>query len=146
MQHLFNGSGETILKCGDLSIEATILTPEEAGLLQAPQPLAAFCLEHLFYDFDDKPMSGAGSSAAPIAYASRPGSGRRWIERMRMKTTKARDQLIGLLADLDEEAVLQLVRSVSRPGMIRCKSSKTQTRACARWGCATNRASSSFRD
>jgi methanogenic corrinoid protein MtbC1 len=29
---------------------------------------------------------------------------------MRMKTTKARDQLIGLLADLDEEAVLQLVR------------------------------------
>jgi methanogenic corrinoid protein MtbC1 len=29
---------------------------------------------------------------------------------MRMKSTKARDQLIGLLADLDEEAVLQLVR------------------------------------
>jgi methanogenic corrinoid protein MtbC1 len=29
---------------------------------------------------------------------------------MRMKTTKAQDQLIGLLADLDEEAVLQLVR------------------------------------
>ncbi|CAG0928400.1 Mannosyl-D-glycerate transport/metabolism system repressor MngR [Thermoflexales bacterium] len=57
LQHLFSGSGETILKCGDLSIEATILTAEEAGLLQAPQPLAAFCLEHLFYDFDDKPIS-----------------------------------------------------------------------------------------
>jgi len=45
LQHLFNGSGETIF------------TPEEASLLQAPQPLAAFCLEHLFYDFDDKPIS-----------------------------------------------------------------------------------------
>ena len=57
LQHLFSGSGETILKRGDLSIEATILTAEEACLLQAPQPLAAFCLEHLFYDFDDKPIS-----------------------------------------------------------------------------------------
>ncbi len=57
LQHLFSGSGETILKRGELSIEATILTAEEACLLQAPQPLAAFCLEHLFYDFDDKPIS-----------------------------------------------------------------------------------------
>jgi DNA-binding GntR family transcriptional regulator len=57
LQHLFSGSGESILKRGDLSIEATILTAEEACLLQAPQPLAAFCLEHLFYDFDDKPIS-----------------------------------------------------------------------------------------
>ncbi|HSD84778.1 MAG TPA: GntR family transcriptional regulator [Anaerolineae bacterium] len=57
LQHLFNGSGETILKCGDLSIEATILTAEEACLLQAAQPLAAFCVEHLFYDFNDRPIS-----------------------------------------------------------------------------------------
>jgi DNA-binding GntR family transcriptional regulator len=57
LQHLFSGTGGTILKRGDLSIEATILTVEEACLLAAPQPLAAFCLEHLFYDFDDKPMS-----------------------------------------------------------------------------------------
>jgi DNA-binding GntR family transcriptional regulator len=57
LQHLFGGSGETILKRGDLNIEATILTAEEAYLLQAPQPMAAFCLEHLFYDFDDKPIS-----------------------------------------------------------------------------------------
>jgi GntR family transcriptional regulator len=57
LQHLFSGSGETILKRGDLSIEATILTAEEACLLQAPLPLAAFYLEHLFYDFDDKPIS-----------------------------------------------------------------------------------------
>jgi GntR family transcriptional regulator len=57
LQHLFSGTGETILKCGDLSIEATILTDEEARLLHASQPMAAFCLEHLFYDFDDKPIS-----------------------------------------------------------------------------------------
>ncbi len=57
LQHLFSGTGETILKCGDLSIEATILTNEEARLLKAPQPMAAFCLEHLFYDFDNKPIS-----------------------------------------------------------------------------------------
>lgn len=57
LQHLFSGSGETILKRGDLSIEATILTAEEVSLLQASQPMAAFCLEHLFYDFDDKPIS-----------------------------------------------------------------------------------------
>ena len=57
LQRLFSGAGETILKRGDLSIEATILNEEEARLLCAPQPLAAFCLEHLFYDFDDKPIS-----------------------------------------------------------------------------------------
>jgi GntR family transcriptional regulator len=57
LQRLFSGAGETILKRGDLSIEATILTDEEARLLCAPQPIAAFCLEHLFYDFDDKPIS-----------------------------------------------------------------------------------------
>jgi hypothetical protein len=53
LQHLFSGSGETILKRGDLNIEAAILTDEEARLLCALQPMAAFCLEHLFYDFDD---------------------------------------------------------------------------------------------
>jgi DNA-binding GntR family transcriptional regulator len=57
LQRLFSGAGETILKRGDLSIEATILTDDEAHLLCAPQPMAAFCLEHLFYDFDDKPIS-----------------------------------------------------------------------------------------
>ncbi|MBI5565063.1 MAG: GntR family transcriptional regulator [Chloroflexi bacterium] len=57
LQRLFSGAGETILKRGDLSVEATILTDEESRLLCAPQPMAAFCLEHLFYDFDDKPIS-----------------------------------------------------------------------------------------
>lgn len=57
LQRLFSGTGETILKRGDLSVEATILTDEESRLLCAPSPMAAFCLEHLFYDFDDKPIS-----------------------------------------------------------------------------------------
>jgi len=57
LRGLFNGTGETILKWGDISLEATLLTDEEAYLLQASQPTAALCFEHLFYDFDDKPIS-----------------------------------------------------------------------------------------
>jgi DNA-binding GntR family transcriptional regulator len=57
LQRLFNGTGETILKRGEINLEATILNDQEAKILQAPQPMAAFCFEHLFYDFDDKPIS-----------------------------------------------------------------------------------------
>ena len=57
LQQLFNGSSESLLKHGDISIEATLLDAEEARLLKAPQPMAAFCFEHLFYDFDNKPVS-----------------------------------------------------------------------------------------
>lgn len=57
LQRLFSGKGETILKRGGLNLEATLLDDAEARLLQVEQPNAAFCLEHLFYDFDDKPIS-----------------------------------------------------------------------------------------
>lgn len=57
LQQLFSGSRESLLKHGDIRIEATLLTDEEARLLKAPQPMAAFCFEHLFYDFDNKPVS-----------------------------------------------------------------------------------------
>jgi DNA-binding GntR family transcriptional regulator len=57
LQRLFNGAGETILKGGELSIEATLLNDEEARLLNSPQSMAAFCIEHLFFDFDDCPFS-----------------------------------------------------------------------------------------
>jgi DNA-binding GntR family transcriptional regulator len=57
LQHLFTGSSESILKHGEITIEADILTDEEAHLLQAEQPMAAFRLSHLFYDFDEKPIS-----------------------------------------------------------------------------------------
>jgi DNA-binding GntR family transcriptional regulator len=57
LQRLFSGAGETILKRGEISMEATLLTDEEAHLLQASQPMAALNFEHLFYDFDDIPIS-----------------------------------------------------------------------------------------
>ncbi len=57
LQRLFNGTGETILKRGEINLEATILNDEEAKILEAPRPMAAVCFEHLFYDFDDKPIS-----------------------------------------------------------------------------------------
>jgi GntR family transcriptional regulator len=57
LQRLFSGSGETILKRGDISLEATLLDEEEARLLQVEQPRAAFCFEHLFYDFEEHPIS-----------------------------------------------------------------------------------------
>lgn len=57
LQRLFSGSGETILKRGKISLDATLLDEEEACLLQVEQPKAAFCFEHLFYDFDDRPIS-----------------------------------------------------------------------------------------
>jgi DNA-binding GntR family transcriptional regulator len=57
LQRLFNGTGETILKHGNISLEATILNDEESQILHASRPMAAFCFEHLFYDFDDKPIS-----------------------------------------------------------------------------------------
>jgi GntR family transcriptional regulator len=57
LQGLFDGSGSALLKRGKLSIEACLLNEDEANLLQTPSPVAAFCLEHLFYDFDDQPVS-----------------------------------------------------------------------------------------
>ena len=57
LQRLFSGTGETILKCGEISVEATLLDKDESHLLQVQQPMAAFCFEHLFFDFDDKPIS-----------------------------------------------------------------------------------------
>jgi GntR family transcriptional regulator len=57
LQRLFSGTGETILKCGEISVEATLLDEDESHLLQVQGPMAAFCFEHLFFDFDDKPIS-----------------------------------------------------------------------------------------
>jgi GntR family transcriptional regulator len=54
---LFDGSSGTGLKRGNLKIEAVNLDKEEAGYLQGQIGDAAFCLEHIFYDFDDRPIS-----------------------------------------------------------------------------------------
>ena len=57
LQRLFNGTGDSILKRGDIHMDATLLNEEEATILQVQRPMAAFCLQHIFYDFDDKPVS-----------------------------------------------------------------------------------------
>ena len=57
LRGLFSGGGGLDLKRGDLTIEATILTKEEAILLRSETGFPAFRLEHIFYDFDDQPVS-----------------------------------------------------------------------------------------
>ena len=54
---LFVGNGETKLKSGKLTIEAAVLTKEEADVLNTLQMQPAFCIEHIFYDFEDRPIS-----------------------------------------------------------------------------------------
>jgi DNA-binding GntR family transcriptional regulator len=57
LRGLFSGGGESDLKRGDLTIDATMLTEEEAALLHSQAGTPAFRLEHIFYDFDDQPVS-----------------------------------------------------------------------------------------
>lgn len=54
---LFDGGSETYLKRGEFTIHATALTKEEAERLNSVEMLPAFRLEHIFYDFHDKPVS-----------------------------------------------------------------------------------------
>jgi DNA-binding GntR family transcriptional regulator len=57
LRGLFRGGGGSDLKRGDLAIEATVLTEEEAAVLCSEVGVPAFRLEHIFYDFDDRPVS-----------------------------------------------------------------------------------------
>ncbi|RPI52514.1 MAG: GntR family transcriptional regulator [Chloroflexi bacterium] len=57
LQGLFDGTGETVLQRGHLAIQATVLTEDEARLLNAAAGSAAFRIEHTFYDFDEQPVS-----------------------------------------------------------------------------------------
>jgi DNA-binding GntR family transcriptional regulator len=54
---LFSGTGETNLKRGELAIKAMVLNDNEARLLLAPPALPSFRLEHIFYDFNNRPVS-----------------------------------------------------------------------------------------
>lgn len=56
LRGLFDCTGATGLKRGELTVEATVLNEEESHLL-ATTGGAAFCLEHIFYDFADRPVS-----------------------------------------------------------------------------------------
>ncbi len=57
LRGLFSGGGEPDLKRGDLIIDATVLTEEEAALLHSAAGVPAFRLEHIFYDFGNRPVS-----------------------------------------------------------------------------------------
>ncbi len=57
LEGLFKGNDGQGLRRGDLSIEAVTLTQEEAGLLEVPAGSPAFCLEHIFYDFSNRPIA-----------------------------------------------------------------------------------------
>jgi GntR family transcriptional regulator len=57
LKGVFQGSSSPLIKSGELFLEAALLNEEEAGILQIPLPAPGMMLEHIFYDFDDKPIS-----------------------------------------------------------------------------------------
>lgn len=57
LRGLFEGGPGTGPKRGELTIHASVLTEEEALQLDASAGSAAVVLEHLFFDYDDTPMS-----------------------------------------------------------------------------------------
>lgn len=57
LKGLFTDSNNTLLKYGELTINATLMNEEEGRILDTPLPAAAFYLSHLFYDFDNQPIS-----------------------------------------------------------------------------------------
>ncbi len=57
LKGLFQGSGSSLIKQGDLYLESTLLDAEESNLLHVRAPAAGMVLEHIFYDFDDHPIS-----------------------------------------------------------------------------------------
>lgn len=57
LEGLFDGSGQTDLKKGEISINAAVFNDDEAGLLKVPPQSPAFKMVHVFYDFNDKVVS-----------------------------------------------------------------------------------------
>lgn len=54
---LFSGEGSADVKWGELVIDPTVVNERESRLLNVPVGSPAFQLEHVFYDFDDRPLS-----------------------------------------------------------------------------------------
>ncbi len=54
---LFIGTGESNFKRGTLTIKSAVLSKNEAEILNTLPMQPAFHLEHVFYDFDDRPVS-----------------------------------------------------------------------------------------
>lgn len=57
LKGLFSGEGSASFKWGELLIEATVVNERESRFLGVPVGTAAFQLEHIFYDFSDRPLS-----------------------------------------------------------------------------------------
>ncbi len=57
LQGLFQGGNNTLLKYGEMTISATLMNEEEGHILGTTLPAAAFYLGHLFYDYNNQPIS-----------------------------------------------------------------------------------------
>ena len=57
LEGLIRGNGQSMVRSGFVTIEAITLRDEEAQLLKAPACSAAFLVEHVFRDFDDRAVS-----------------------------------------------------------------------------------------
>ncbi len=57
LEGLFEGRNGLGLRRGDLNLEAAALNEEEAGALQMPVGSTALYLEHVFYDFENRPVA-----------------------------------------------------------------------------------------
>ena len=57
LEGLIHGNGQTDLQSGCLNIEAVTLKEEEAAVLRMGQGDPAFLIDHIFYDFRDRPVS-----------------------------------------------------------------------------------------
>jgi DNA-binding GntR family transcriptional regulator len=57
LKGIFQGSGSSLIKHGDLYLEATLLDDAETQILNLTTPVPGMLLEHVFYDFEDHPVS-----------------------------------------------------------------------------------------
>jgi len=57
LRDLFEGGAAAGPKRGELTVHASVLTAEEAQHVGRPAGSAALVLEHLFFDYDDRPMT-----------------------------------------------------------------------------------------
>jgi GntR family transcriptional regulator len=57
LKGVFSGTGSSLVKRAELSMGAVLLSEDEAAILAAPSPAAGMRLEHVFFDFDDRPIS-----------------------------------------------------------------------------------------
>ncbi len=57
LKGLLQGNGSPLIKSGELSLESAMLNQEEAAILKLEMPVSGMMLEHVFYDFSNKPVS-----------------------------------------------------------------------------------------